>query len=88
MIEAVRPANFIPVHGEPRLLVRHRNLAREAGVSHVAMLRNGDVLAFSGGGMSLAGGSRSGAASSTERGSATSKVSFSRIGSTSPRSGW
>jgi ribonuclease J len=55
MIAAVRPANFVPVHGEPRLLVRHRNLAREAGVRRVAMLRNGDVLVFSGGEMSLAG---------------------------------
>jgi ribonuclease J len=55
MIAAVRPANFVPVHGEPRLLVRHRNLAREEGVPRVAMLRNGDVLAFSGGKMSLAG---------------------------------
>jgi len=55
MIEAVRPANFVPVHGEPRLLVRHRNLAREAGVQHIEMLRNGDVLAFSGGEMSRAG---------------------------------
>ncbi len=55
MIEAVRPANFVPVHGEPRLLVRHRNLAREAGVPHIEMLRNGDVLAFSGGEMSRAG---------------------------------
>jgi len=55
MIAAVRPANFVPVHGEPRLLVRHRNLAREMGVPHVEMLRNGDVLAFSGGEMSRAG---------------------------------
>ena len=55
MIAAVRPGNFVPVHGEPRLLVRHRNLAREMGVPHVEMLRNGDVLAFSGGEMSRAG---------------------------------
>ena len=88
MIAAVRPANFVPVHGEPRLLVRHRNLAREGGVPRVAMLRNGDVLAFSGGRCPSPGGSRSGAASSTARGSATSRASFSRIGSTSPRSGW
>ncbi|MGZ8441306.1 MAG: ribonuclease J [Candidatus Deferrimicrobiaceae bacterium] len=54
MIAAVRPGNFVPVHGEPRLLVRHRNLAREMGVPHVEMLRNGDVLAFSGGEMSRA----------------------------------
>ncbi|MBP2675664.1 MAG: beta-lactamase domain protein, partial [Deltaproteobacteria bacterium] len=29
MISAVRPAHFVPVHGEPRLLIRHRNLARQ-----------------------------------------------------------
>jgi len=81
MIAAVRPANFVPVHGEPRLLVRHRNLAREGGVPRVAMLRNGDVLAFSGAGCPWPGGSRSVAASSTARGSATSRASFSRIGS-------
>lgn len=55
MIAAVRPANFIPVHGEPRLLVRHRNLARDMGVPHVGMLRNGDVLSFEGGRMSVTG---------------------------------
>ncbi len=55
MIEATRPANFVPVHGEPRLLVRHRNLAREMGVRNAELVRNGDVLAFSGGEMSIAG---------------------------------
>ncbi|MCL1925520.1 MAG: ribonuclease J [Syntrophorhabdaceae bacterium] len=46
MIEAVRPENFIPVHGEPRLLVRHRNLARKLGVPGTEMALNGDVLLF------------------------------------------
>jgi ribonuclease J len=46
MIEAVGPANFIPVHGEPRLLVRHRNLARQLGVPNAEMAQNGDVLLF------------------------------------------
>jgi ribonuclease J len=55
MIAAVRPENFVPVHGEPRLLVRHRNLARDMGVPHVEMLRNGDILVFEGGRMSLSG---------------------------------
>jgi ribonuclease J len=49
VIEAVRPVNFIPVHGEPRLLVRHRNLARAMGVPAVEMVLNGDVLEFDGG---------------------------------------
>ena len=54
MIEAVRPANFIPVHGEPRLLVRHRNLARKLGVPNAEMALNGDVLLFRDGGFERA----------------------------------
>jgi ribonuclease J len=46
MISAVRPAHFIPVHGEPRLLIRHRNLARELGVANTEMILNGDVIEF------------------------------------------
>jgi ribonuclease J len=49
VIEAVRPDHFIPVHGEPRLLVRHRNLARDLGVRNAEMALNGDVLLFRGG---------------------------------------
>jgi len=52
MISAVRPAHFIPVHGEPRLLLRHRNLARDLGVRNAEMVLNGDVLEFSGGALS------------------------------------
>ena len=55
MIEAVKPANFIPVHGEPRLLVRHRNLARKLGVPNAEMALNGDVLLFQDGKMERAG---------------------------------
>jgi len=51
MIEAVRPENFIPVHGEPRSLVRHRNLARKLGVPNTEMALNGDVLLFKDGKM-------------------------------------
>jgi ribonuclease J len=51
LIDAVRPAHFIPVHGEPRLLVRHRNLARGMGVPGTEMALNGDVLEFSDGKM-------------------------------------
>ena len=54
MIEAVRPANFVPVHGEPRLLVQHRNLARGLGVPETGMALNGDVLEFRDGKMSRA----------------------------------
>ncbi|MEW6720020.1 MAG: ribonuclease J [Thermodesulfobacteriota bacterium] len=55
MIDAVRPANFIPVHGEPRLLVRHRKLAMDMGVPTAEMALNGEVLEFSDGRMSRAG---------------------------------
>ncbi len=54
MIDAVRPSNFVPVHGEPRLLVRHRKLAREMGVPETEMALNGDVLEFRDGKMSRA----------------------------------
>ncbi len=54
MIEAVHPANFVPVHGEPRLLVRHRNLARGLGVPETEIALNGDVLEFRDGKMSRA----------------------------------
>jgi ribonuclease J len=55
MIAAVRPEHFIPVHGEPRLLIRHRKLAEQAGVRVAEVALNGDVLEFSGGRMSRAG---------------------------------
>ncbi len=54
MIEAVRPANFVPVHGEPRLLVRHRKLAQGLGVPETEMILNGDILEFREGRMSRA----------------------------------
>jgi ribonuclease J len=55
MIAAVRPAHFIPVHGEPRLLIRHRKLGEGMGVPSSEVILNGDVLEFSGGRMSRAG---------------------------------
>jgi ribonuclease J len=54
MIDTVRPKYFIPVHGDPRFLFRHRNLAREMGVPHPEVALNGDVLEFSGGEMARA----------------------------------
>jgi ribonuclease J len=33
MLDAVRPKNFIPVHGEYRQLVLHSDIAREAGIA-------------------------------------------------------
>ena len=55
MIEATRPRHFVPVHGEPRLLIRHRKLAEALGVPRTEGALNGDVLEFSRGVMSRAG---------------------------------
>jgi ribonuclease J len=55
MIRAVRPRHFVPVHGEPRLLIRHRKLAEASGVPVAAVARNGDVLEFREGEMLRAG---------------------------------
>ena len=43
MIALTQPKAFVPVHGTLRHLVRHGELAREAGVSDVCVLENGDV---------------------------------------------
>jgi ribonuclease J len=55
MIAAVRPAHFIPIHGEPRLLIRHRKVAEGMGVGSTEMVLNGEVLEFSGGQVSRSG---------------------------------
>lgn len=55
MIAALRPAHFVPVHGEPRHLVRHASLARETGVRSVEVVLDGDVLEFTRGKMARAG---------------------------------
>ena len=51
MVRAVRPDYFIPVHGEPRHLIMHCTLAREEGVQHAELVRNGEILEFSSGKM-------------------------------------
>jgi ribonuclease J len=50
MIRAVRPRNFVPIHGELRHLYRHLQLARECGLPAEACLlaRDGEVLQFEG----------------------------------------
>ena len=55
MIGTVRPKVFIPIHGDPRFLFRHRNLAREMDVPHSEVALNGDILQFSGGELTRAG---------------------------------
>ena len=43
MIDLVRPQSFIPVHGTIHHLMRHADLAREAGVPDVAVIENGRI---------------------------------------------
>lgn len=51
LIEAVRPKNFVPIHGELKQLYSHLKLAREVGIPEEGLLlaRDGDVLAFENG---------------------------------------
>jgi len=44
MIELTRPRSFVPIHGTYRHLVRHAELARDAGVSDVLVAENGEVV--------------------------------------------
>ena len=46
MLSLVRPKFFIPVHGEYRQLIAHRNTARQMGISaeNVILMKNGRVL--------------------------------------------
>jgi ribonuclease J len=46
MLQLTRPHYFVPIHGEYRHLVRHRNLAQAVGVpeDHCFILEDGDVL--------------------------------------------
>jgi ribonuclease J len=48
MLNLMRPAYFIPVHGEYRMLVTHATLAQKTGVeaSHCFVIENGDVIEF------------------------------------------
>jgi ribonuclease J len=43
MLDLVRPRGFIPLHGTLHHLVRHAELAREAGVDDVCVLEDGEV---------------------------------------------
>lgn len=51
MLEAVRPRNFVPIHGEVRHLHAHRQTAVEAGVpaAHILVARDGEVIEFGSG---------------------------------------
>ena len=43
MIDLVRPAAFVPVHGTRHHLERHAALARDAGVGDVLVIENGEL---------------------------------------------
>jgi ribonuclease J len=51
MINLVRPAYFIPIHGEYRHLVQHTQLAERLGIpkDHCLVVENGDVVSFDAG---------------------------------------
>jgi ribonuclease J len=46
MLDAVRPRNFIPVHGEYRQLTQHAEIAREAGVAEdrIVVVEDGEAV--------------------------------------------
>ena len=48
LIHLVKPANFIPIHGELRHLTQHAAIAREVGVpdDRIAVVQNGMVVEF------------------------------------------
>jgi ribonuclease J len=57
MLEAVRPRNFVPIHGEVRHLHAHLQTALEAGVlpEHALVARDGEVLELGTGRVQRAG---------------------------------
>jgi ribonuclease J len=48
LLNILRPAHFVPIHGEYRMLVRHAKMAVDVGVpqENAFILTNGDVLEF------------------------------------------
>ncbi len=63
MLSLVRPRNFIPIHGEYRMLVQHGLIAEDVGVSpdSIFVLENGQVVEFDGQRARLAGSVPAGA---------------------------
>jgi ribonuclease J len=51
LLQLVKPRYLVPVHGEYRMLVQHKRLARQADMSEdrVHVIEDGDVLSFTGG---------------------------------------
>jgi ribonuclease J len=46
MLSVVQPRYFIPIHGEYRHLVKHRQLAREMGIENALLVEDGNVVVF------------------------------------------
>jgi ribonuclease J len=57
MLNLTRPTYLVPIHGEPRHLHLHAELAREVGVppAHTFVVENGDILEFTCGHGRIAG---------------------------------
>jgi ribonuclease J len=57
MLKLIRPQYFIPIHGETRHLVQHRDLAADMGVKpeNLLLVKNGDIIQFDESGARLAG---------------------------------
>ncbi len=55
MFKAVRPTYFVPVHGEYRHLVKHRQLAKECGVApeNIQIIENGQPFTLTASGLHL-----------------------------------
>ena len=53
MYEWTRPFSVIPVHGEARHLQRHAAYARELGIKHTIVPKNGDIIEISKKGLKL-----------------------------------
>ena len=51
MLNLVKPKFFIPIHGEFRHLIKHKQLAEETGLSadHILLAENGDTICFENG---------------------------------------
>lgn len=60
MLDLVRPAAFVPVHGTRHHMERHAALAREAGVADVLVIENGEVADVDGDGARKCGVARVG----------------------------
>lgn len=55
MLNLTRPRYFVPVHGEPRMLIKHARLAHSLGFHDTAVLENGEVLEIDADGIRRAG---------------------------------